>query len=153
MRPTSKSAVHAEKVQRELTVDVVELVFVFAIVFCKVLLINLFEVAEIIGAFGIDTPDASRQPRTLPAQDLAGSERPLQHLHLPPADRAVAVSNELESFRQLRKPPERHAHGEDAGADWSLLKNWEKTLPSKSHRSSDLPTTMPSPRNTARLNR
>ena len=30
---------------------------------------------------------------------------------------AVAVSNELESFRQLRKPPERHAHGEDAGAD------------------------------------
>ena len=32
-----------------------ELVFVFAIVFCKVLLINLFEVAEIIGAFGIDT--------------------------------------------------------------------------------------------------
>ena len=47
--------VHAEEIQRELTVDVVEFVFVFAIVFRKVFLIDLFEVVEIIGAFGIDT--------------------------------------------------------------------------------------------------
>ena len=35
---------------------------------------------------------------------------------------AVAVSNELESFRQLCKPPECHAHGEDAGADAPVVR-------------------------------
>ena len=35
---------------------------------------------------------------------------------------AVAVSNELEPFRQLHKPPECHAHGEDAGADAPIVR-------------------------------
>lgn len=35
---------------------------------------------------------------------------------------AVAVSNELESFRQLCKPPECHAHGEDVGADAPVVR-------------------------------
>ena len=41
----------------------------------------------------------------------------LSELHGGKGIGAVAVSNELESFRQLCKPPECHAHGEDARAD------------------------------------
>ncbi len=36
---------------------------------------------------------------------------------------AVAVSNELEFFRQLCKPPECHAHGQDAGTDPAVVRN------------------------------
>ena len=36
---------------------------------------------------------------------------------------AVAVSNELEFFGQLCKPPECHAHGEDAGADAPVVRD------------------------------
>ena len=46
--------VHAEKIYRELTVDVVELVFIFAVILFQVFLIHLFEIVEIIRAFGID---------------------------------------------------------------------------------------------------
>ena len=46
--------VHAEKIYRELTVDVVELVFIFAVILFQVILIHLFEIVEIIRTFGID---------------------------------------------------------------------------------------------------
>ena len=46
--------VHAEKIYRELTVDVVELVFIFAVILFQVFLIHLFEIVEIIRTFGID---------------------------------------------------------------------------------------------------
>ena len=38
-----------------MTVDVVKLVFIFAIVFEEVFLINLFKVMKIVRAFGIDS--------------------------------------------------------------------------------------------------
>ena len=47
--------IHAEKIYRELTVDVVELVFIFAVILFQVFLIHLFEIVEIIRAFGVDT--------------------------------------------------------------------------------------------------
>lgn len=37
-----------------MTVDVVKLVFIFAIVFVEVFLINLFKIMKIVRAFGID---------------------------------------------------------------------------------------------------
>ena len=46
--------IHAEKIYRELTVDVVELVFIFAVILFQVILIHLFEIVEIIRTFGID---------------------------------------------------------------------------------------------------
>lgn len=46
--------VHLEEVHRELAVDVMELVLVLAVVFSKVLLIDLFEVVEVVGAFWVD---------------------------------------------------------------------------------------------------
>ena len=49
------SQVHAEKIHREFTVDIVELIFILAIVFCEICLFHLFEVMEIVRAFGIDT--------------------------------------------------------------------------------------------------
>ena len=45
--------VHAEKIHRELTVDVVELIFIFTEVLFEVLLIHFLKVAEIVRAFGI----------------------------------------------------------------------------------------------------
>ena len=47
--------VHLEKIYGELAVDVVELVFVFAVVFLQILFVNLFEVVQVVGALGIDT--------------------------------------------------------------------------------------------------
>ena len=46
--------IHAEKIYRELTVDIVELVFIFAVILFQVFLIHLFEIVEIIRTFGID---------------------------------------------------------------------------------------------------
>ena len=43
-----------KKIYRELTVDVVELVFIFAVILFQVILIHLFEIVEIIRTFGID---------------------------------------------------------------------------------------------------
>ena len=47
--------VHAEKIDRELTVDVVELVFIFAVILFQVFLIHFFQVVEIVGALWVDT--------------------------------------------------------------------------------------------------
>ena len=46
---------NAEKIQREFTVDVVELIFILAIILFEVILIHLFEVVEVVRAFRIDT--------------------------------------------------------------------------------------------------
>ena len=46
--------VHAEKIHREFTVDVMELVFVLAVIFLQVFFIHLFEIVEIVRAMGID---------------------------------------------------------------------------------------------------
>lgn len=46
---------HAEKIYREFAVDVVEVIFIFAIVFHEVRLVNFFRVVEVIRAFGADT--------------------------------------------------------------------------------------------------
>ena len=46
--------IHAEKIHRELTVDIVEFIFVFAVILSEVFFIHFFEVVEIIRAFGID---------------------------------------------------------------------------------------------------
>ena len=45
--------VHLEEVYRELTVDVMELIFVFAIVFIQIGPINFLQVVKVVGAFGI----------------------------------------------------------------------------------------------------
>lgn len=45
--------IHAEKIYRELTVDVVELMFVFPVRFFEVFLIYIFQVMEIVGAFRV----------------------------------------------------------------------------------------------------
>lgn len=45
--------VHLKEIHRELTVDVVELVSVFAAAFIQVLLVDLFEVVQVIRAFGV----------------------------------------------------------------------------------------------------
>ena len=47
--------VHLKEIHRELTVDVVELVSVFAAAFIQVLLVDLFEVVQVIRAFGVHT--------------------------------------------------------------------------------------------------
>lgn len=47
--------VHLKEIHRELTVDVVELVFVFAVAFIQVFLVDLFEVVQVIRAFGVHT--------------------------------------------------------------------------------------------------
>ena len=47
--------IHAEKIYRELTVDVVKLMFVFPVRFFEVFLIYIFQVTEIVGAFQVHT--------------------------------------------------------------------------------------------------
>lgn len=47
--------IQAEKIYREFTVDVVKLMFVFPVRFSEVLLINICQVMEIVGAFGVHT--------------------------------------------------------------------------------------------------
>lgn len=47
--------VHAEKIHREFTVDIVKLVFIFAVVFFEVSRINFSEVVKIIGTPGVYT--------------------------------------------------------------------------------------------------
>ena len=49
------SATFVTDIYRKFAVDVVEFVFVFAIVFLQVFFINLFEVVQIVGAFGVYT--------------------------------------------------------------------------------------------------
>lgn len=46
--------VHAEEIDLEFPVDVVELVFIFAVVLPKVFPVHIFEVVEIVRAFGVD---------------------------------------------------------------------------------------------------
>lgn len=48
------SQIHAEKIHRELTVDIVEFIFVLTIILFEIFLIHLFEVVEIVRAFWID---------------------------------------------------------------------------------------------------
>ena len=43
--------VHAEKIYRELTVDIVELVFIFAVSFFQIGPVHFLKVVEIVGAF------------------------------------------------------------------------------------------------------
>ena len=47
--------VHLKEVDREFTVDVMELIFVLTIVFIQIRLINLFQVAKVVWAFEIHT--------------------------------------------------------------------------------------------------
>ena len=47
--------VHAEKIYCEFTIDVVQLILIFSVVFVQVLFINLFKVMEIVWALGIHT--------------------------------------------------------------------------------------------------
>lgn len=47
--------IHAEKIHREFTVDIMQLIFIFSIILVQVLFINLFKVVEIVRAFGIHT--------------------------------------------------------------------------------------------------
>ena len=46
--------VHAEKIHRELTVDVMELIFIFTIILCEICLVNFFEVVKVVRTCGID---------------------------------------------------------------------------------------------------
>ncbi|MBQ6386912.1 MAG: hypothetical protein IJJ38_12235, partial [Lachnospiraceae bacterium] len=45
--------IHLEEIYRELTVDVMQLIFVFTVVLIQICLVNLLEVVEIVGALGI----------------------------------------------------------------------------------------------------
>lgn len=45
--------IHAEKIYRELTVDVVKLMFIFSVRFFDIFLICIFQVMEIVGAFRV----------------------------------------------------------------------------------------------------
>ena len=47
-------SIHAEKIYRELAVDIVEFIFIFAVILSEVFLNHFFEIVEIIRAFGID---------------------------------------------------------------------------------------------------
>lgn len=46
--------IHAEEVQQEFPVDIVEFIFIFAMLLSKVLLIHLLKAMEIIGALGVN---------------------------------------------------------------------------------------------------
>lgn len=46
--------VHGEKIHRELTVNVVELIFVPAEILFEVVAVHFLEVAKVVGAFGVD---------------------------------------------------------------------------------------------------
>ena len=46
---------HLEEIYREFTVDVMEFIFVFSVVFGKVFFINFFEVVKIVRTFWIHT--------------------------------------------------------------------------------------------------
>ena len=46
--------IHTEKIYRELTVDIVKLIFVFSVAFFQIGLVHFLKVVEIVGAFGID---------------------------------------------------------------------------------------------------
>jgi len=45
--------VHLEEIDRELTVDVMELIFVLAVILIQIRLINFLQVVKVVGAFGI----------------------------------------------------------------------------------------------------
>ena len=47
--------IHAEKIYRELTVDIVKLIFIFSVAFFQIGLVHFLKVVEIVGAFGVDT--------------------------------------------------------------------------------------------------
>ena len=46
--------IHAEKIHREFTVDVMEFIFIFPVVFFPVCLVDFLQVMQIVRAFGID---------------------------------------------------------------------------------------------------
>ena len=47
--------IHAEKIYRELTVDIVKFIFIFPVVFFQIGLVHFLKVVEIVGAFWVDT--------------------------------------------------------------------------------------------------
>ena len=47
--------IHAEKIYRELTVDIVKLIFIFPVVLVSVSLVHFLQVVEIVRALGVDT--------------------------------------------------------------------------------------------------
>ena len=47
--------IHAEKIYRELAVDIVELIFIFSVAFFQIGLVHFLKVVKIVGAFGVDT--------------------------------------------------------------------------------------------------
>ena len=47
--------IHAEKIYRELTVDIVKLIFIFSVAFFQVGLVHFLKVVEIVGAFWVNT--------------------------------------------------------------------------------------------------
>ena len=47
--------IHAEKIYRELTVDIVKLIFIFSVAFFQIGLVHFLKVVEIVGAFWVDT--------------------------------------------------------------------------------------------------
>ena len=47
--------IHAEKIYRELPVDIVKLIFIFSVTFFQIGFVHFLKVVEIVGAFWIDT--------------------------------------------------------------------------------------------------
>ena len=47
--------IHAEKIYRELTVDIVKFIFIFPVVFFQIGLVHFLQVVEIVRTLGIDT--------------------------------------------------------------------------------------------------
>ena len=47
--------IHTEKIYRELTVDIVKLIFIFPVVLVSVSLVHFLQVVEIVRALGVDT--------------------------------------------------------------------------------------------------
>ena len=47
--------IHTEKIYRELTVDIVKLIFIFSVAIFQIGLVHFLKVMEIVGAFWVDT--------------------------------------------------------------------------------------------------
>ena len=47
--------IHTEKIYRELTVDIVKLIFIFSVAIFQIGLVHFLKVMEIVGAFLVDT--------------------------------------------------------------------------------------------------
>jgi hypothetical protein len=74
--------VHLEEVYSELTVDVMQLIFVFAVVLIQICLVNLLEVVEIVRAVGVHAlMDDEMLPVFLTCQSV-GTVRALERKNL-----------------------------------------------------------------------